>query len=93
MMLMATGLSHNSSMMVSKSGMAILEKHVIIENDTNLAAGVFISLAISLKVDLNSLLPTDLMTLENTKRQKFKEVTSKKLLLNNIPCFKPSKLS
>ena len=76
--LIATGLSLKSSTKSSNSGIAIFEKQLIIEKDTNFAAGVPISSAICEKVDLNSLLPTALITFENTNKQKFKEVSSKK---------------
>lgn len=68
MILIATGLSFKSSTSASNSVIAIFEKQLIIENDTNFAAGVPISSAISEKVALSSLLPTELITLENTNR-------------------------
>lgn len=49
MILIATGLSFKSSTSASNSGIAIFEKQLIIENDTNFAAGVPISSAISEK--------------------------------------------
>ena len=78
MILIATGLSFKSSTKLSSSWIAIFEKQLIIENDTNFAAGVPISSAICEKVLLSSLLPTELITLEKTNKQKFKELSSKK---------------
>ena len=78
MILNATGLSFRSSTKLSRSWIAIFEKQLYPENDTNFAAGVPISSAICEKVALNSLLPTELITFENTNKQKFKELSSKK---------------
>lgn len=68
MILNATGLSFRSSTKLSRSWIAIFEKQLIIENDSNFAAGVPISSAICEKVALNSLLPTELITFENTNK-------------------------